>query len=678
MKYIKSFLFFVMAAAFTLAGCNDQDDLQDRVDALGNRVTALEEQVKILNENLETLGTLLNMENMKTIKSVQTDNGQYTITLSDNTVLSLTIGVQGTAQEPEITIVDDEWVVNGKPTGVSAIGQAGANGSGYPEFRVNDGKWEVRFVDASGKPGTWRDVEGDANTGINEIGDRIIAGVEVTDTQLTITYYTHYSEGATETISLPIVPDLTCEIVTDDLLGNEDYLLMEAGTVQTLEVNIEGGTPQLTYPSEWRATIESTDTEGVYELAIYAPDNDASAASAGSRVSANNMEDVTVRVQSGTYWAVDKVKVKIGSSEPPVPVEKTPYEKYEAGETITIGSYEFDKEDGLTATHVTSNTDVSETTIADKTVYFIEPGATLTFSSGKVTNVNTVIFVSAKEGERAEVKTSVSSNVFFRAGGTTNFIAKDINFSPSVSATHFMDLNADSKIEKFILEGCKVSVNAPNHLLYGGATAATDNSTENIELLNNDVAFNTTADWQGSRILNFQGKKSSADITVTNNVFYSTNKDYNVNGTILTTNNVDCTGEILVKDNTFINYLPTAQQLIRGLMTADTKITIQNCLFDSNYKKTTDANDDGKDTSNNSLINNNKGTPAQPVVTEEDIKFYNRGDGTVTFRLWSSTAPTGMSQINFTALSTPPLTDIDYANGTFTKASGYENCGATR
>ena len=685
MKYIKSFLFFVMAAAFTLAGCNDQDDLQDRVDALGNRVTALEEQVKILNENLETLGTLLNMENMKTIKDVQTDNGQYTITLSDNTELSLTIGVQGTAQEPEITIDEDgEWVVNGKPMGVSAVGQAGANGSGYPEFRVNDGKWQVRFVDASGTPGDWEDVKGDANTGIGEIGDQIIAGVEVTDTQLTITYYTDYSEGTTETISLPIVPDLTCEIVTDDLLDDEGYLLMEAGTVKTLSVTITGGTPQLTYPSGWRATIEDPESDGVYELTVYAPAEDASATSAGSRVSANNMEDVTVRVQSGRYWAVDKVKVIIGSSEPVVPVEKTPYEKYEAGETITIGSYEFDKEDGLTATHVTSNTDVSETTIADKTVYFIEPGATLTFSSGKVTNVNTVIFVSAKEGERAEVKTSVSSNVFFRAGGTTNFIAKDINFSPSANATHFMDLNADSKIENFIFEGCKVSVNAPNHLLYGGATAATDNAAENIELLNNDVAFNATADWQGSRILNFQGKKSSADITVTGNVFYSTNGEYNVNGTVLTTNDEDCTGDILIKDNTFINYLVASQQMVRGLMSADTNITIQNCLFYSNYKKTTEATTTGsdgtentRDTSNNSLINNNGGTPAQPVVTEDDVKFYNRGDGTVTFRLWSS-VPTGMSQITFTALSTPPLTDIDYANGTFTKASGYENCGATR
>ena len=77
------------------------------------------------------------------------------------------------------------------------------------------------------------------------------------------------------------------------------------------------------------------------------------------------------------------------------------------------------------------------------------------------------------------------------------------------------------------------------------------------------------------------------------------------------------------------------------------------------------------------IINNNGEIPAQPVVTEDDVKFYNRGDGTVTFRLWSS-VPKGMSQINFTALSTPPLTDIDYANGTFTKASGYENCGATR
>ena len=158
-----------------------------------------------------------------------------------------------------------------------------------------------------------------------------------------------------------------------------------------------------------------------------------------------------------------------------------------------------------------------------------------------------------------------------------------------------------------------------------------------------------------------------------NNIFYSTNSEYNVNGTVFTTNDQAYSGTVLIKNNTFVNYLPTSQQLVRGVMDSNTNITIQNCLFYSNYKTTTNKGSN----STNSLINPSDGVPTQPTVTEDDIKYYNAGDGTVTFRLWS-TIPTGMSQINFTALSTPPLTDIDYANGTFTKASGYENCGATR
>ena len=675
MKYIKSFLFFVMAAAFTLAGCNDQDDLQDRVDALGNRVTALEEQVKILNENLETLGTLLNMENMKTIKNVQADNGQYTITLSDNTVLSLTIGVQGTAREPEITIEDGKWVVNGKPTDVSAVGQAGANGSGYPEFRVNDGKWQVRFVDASGTPGDWEDVEGDANTGIGEIGDQIIAGVEVTDTQLTITYYTDYSEGTTETISLPIVPDLTCQIVTDGLLDDEDYLLMEARTVQTLEVKIEGGTPQLTYPSEWRATIESTDTEGVYELAIYAPADDASAASAGSRVSANNMEDVTVRVQKGTYWAVDKVKVKIGSSEPPVPVEMTPYEKYEAGETITIGSYEFSKSTigDAKVTHVTKETAIEK---VENGVYFIDADATLNLVASDVTlTVTNLVLISNDANAKAKVSSSSitsATRAIFRAGENANVIMQNIEFVDEVHPLlEILETTTGARLSNFILQGCKVKVASTRNLF--NAHQGPDNSVDNIELLDNDIAFNAGQDWAGGRILNFQDQPFNGKVTLENNIFYSTNAEYNVNGTVFTTNDQAYSGTVLIKNNTFVNYLPTSQQLVRGVMDSNTNITIQNCLFYSNYKTTTNKGSN----STNSLINPSGGVPAQPTVTEDDIKYYNAGDGTVTFRLWSS-VPEGMSQISFEALTTPPLTDINYANGTFTKASGYENCGATR
>lgn len=683
MKYIKSFLFFVMAAAFTLAGCNDQDDLQDRVDALGNRVTALEEQVKILNENLETLGTLLNMENMKTIKDVQTDNGQYTITLSDNTVLSLTIGVQGTAREPEITIDEDgEWVVNGKPMGVSAVGQAGANGSGYPEFRVNDGKWQVRFVDASETPGDWQDVEGNANTGIGEIGDQIIAGVEVTDTQLTITYYTAYSEGTTKTISLPIVPDLTCEIVTAELLDDEGYLLMEAGTVQTLEVKIKGGTPQLTYPSKWRATIESTDTEGVYELAIYAPDNDASAASAGSRVSANNMEDVTVRVQKGTYWAVDKVKVKIGSSEPVEPTYNSVYEKYQAGQDITIGGYTFNRESGLSVTHVTASDDV---TLANGVngVYIIDTDATLNFPSNLLDDVSNLILLSNDlEGDKAKVNIQVDNSVSVRIHDVTdaNVIAQNIEFTTGCLV---IDLNSTTSfVNNLIIDGCKLTLPDNRHLFNGDKGA--DNSIKNIKILNSNICIKEKTSPSGvstSRLLNFAvtGKciDVNADIDIDNNVFYTQSTSYRNNGAILSIgvdNEMygDFQGSISITDNTFVNMSSSGQGgLLRAQFVNNPNITINGCLFWDNVENTTQ----------NACRLLNTMNKVSPIVNINNIKAYsklNDGSPFVTYQYYyQSNKPADVTNVTITQEADDPLQTANFETGEFVVKAGV-NCGATR
>ncbi len=647
-----------MAAAFTLAGCNDQDDLQDRVDALGNRVTALEEQVKILNENLETLGTLLNMENMKTIKDVQMDNGRYTITLSDNTVLSLTIGVQGTAQEPEITIEDDKWVVNGKPTGVSAVGQAGANGSGYPEFRVNDGKWQVRYLADDGTvTKDWEDVEGTANTGIGEIGDQIIAGVDTSDpTQLTVTYYTNYSEGTTAEVSLPIVQDLTCDIVTDGLLDDEGYLLMEARTVKTLSVTITGGTPQLTYPTGWRATIEDPESDGTYELTVYAPAEDASAASAGSRVSANNMEDVTVRVQSGTYWAVDKVKVKIGSSEPVEPTYQSVYEKYQA-EGITIGSYTLNSASGITVTEVTSDQEISGD---NSGAYFINEGVTLTLKSANIKD-NLILISNSINGGKAKV---AAPNTFNAAsnGTETSLIAQNIEFTREGI---LMQVATGRKVKNFILDGCKVTVGHNQNMF--NAHQGDDNAVSNIEILNSDIAFNITSDYPGAgRVLNFQSKQSNVDVTARNNVFYTTNANYSTNGALITTADVAFTGDVIVENNTFINYLAASQGLIRGEMTTDCNHRIANNLFRIDHG-----------TARSMGLVNSKGKAVGSCEITDDNRVYSK-NAVITINYFSGGIPSGLSAGKVTAIEVDPFENMDYITGTFVKKADYANCGATR
>ena len=116
MKYIKSYILFVIMG-FAVAGCTI-DDLKDDVNDLKDRVTLIEQQVKLLNDNLAVIGYILDPQN-KTVSKVETvkENGvaaKYVITLSDNTQLTLTIGKEGTVNEPEITIGDDgKWYING-------------------------------------------------------------------------------------------------------------------------------------------------------------------------------------------------------------------------------------------------------------------------------------------------------------------------------------------------------------------------------------------------------------------------------------------------------------------------------------------------------------------------------------------------------------------------------------
>ena len=125
MKYIKSYIFLTLMA-ITFVGCK-MEDLKDDVNDLKDRVALIEEQVNLLNSNLEVVSYILDSQN-RTINSVDDSReGQYVITLSDGSELVLTIGKEGVVEEPVITIgEDDNWYVNGQPTGVQAIGKPGA------------------------------------------------------------------------------------------------------------------------------------------------------------------------------------------------------------------------------------------------------------------------------------------------------------------------------------------------------------------------------------------------------------------------------------------------------------------------------------------------------------------------------------------------------------------------
>lgn len=295
MKYIKSYIFLTLMVV-SLVGCK-VDDLKDDVNDLKDRVTLIEEQVKLLNDNVEVLAYVLDPQ-QKTINGVKPsdDNTQFTITLSDGSTMTLTVGKPGKVVPPTISVDGNGyWVVNGIFTGVKAVGEDGKNGEGYPEFRVEKGKWQVRFGD-----GEWSDVPGgDLGTGTS-LGDQFFESASLSDDATVFTIVG--TEG--QVYTFPVVASLVCEIN-----GNETVVEFDYDSVQEFDVKISGGEPLAPiYPAGWRAELTKKEADNAdeynYTLTVYAMLSSRAA-------TADNTSDIVVRVNNGTLWAVDKLQVKM-------------------------------------------------------------------------------------------------------------------------------------------------------------------------------------------------------------------------------------------------------------------------------------------------------------------------------------------------------------------------------
>lgn len=294
MKYIKSYILLTLTLV-SLVGCK-MDDLKDDVNDLKDRVTLMEEQVKILNDNVEVFAYVLDPQ-QKTISEVKPsdDNTQFTITLSDGSTMTLTVGKAGSVVQPTISVNSDGyWVVNGFSTGVKAVGENGDNGEGYPEFRVYEGVWQVRFGDDE-----WKPVEG-GNIGGESLGDQFFESASLSDDGTVFTIVG--TEG--QVYTFPVVASLVCEIN-----GNETVVEFDYDSVQEFDVKISGGEPLAPiYPAGWRAELTKKEADNAdeynYTLTVYAMLSSRAA-------TADNTSDIVVRVNNGTLWAVDKLQVKM-------------------------------------------------------------------------------------------------------------------------------------------------------------------------------------------------------------------------------------------------------------------------------------------------------------------------------------------------------------------------------
>lgn len=520
MKYIKSYILFVLMV-FAVTGCT-LDDLKDDVNDLKDRVTLIEEQVKLLNDNLAVIGYILDPQN-KTVSKVETvtEDGveKYIITLSDNRQLSLVIGKEGTVNEPEITIGEDgKWYINGNSTGIVAVGEDGKNGEGYPEFRVQNGNWQVRFGD-----GAWANVPGgEGIAGGSSLGDQIFESAKVDGNNFVVTL----KDGSIHT--LPIVATLVC-VIDKSALDAEGFLVINKGERVIIPVKIEGENSQVTCPQGWRATLsklDEVDGQGNnYQLSIFAPAADAKAV---TRAMADNSTDVTVQVQKGAFWAVDKVKVKIPKDY------SNNLNKYEDGMTVTVGGFDIKQEEFGAATEITSDQAISE-----GGVYFVSTNnVTLTYALGN-TGVEDLIIIPTTV-DVTTINLAVSKQIFLK--GT--FVCQNVTLSNTTNHYPLRVVKEDNI--NIVFDQCKINdLVATKGLVMRGSEISVA-SIDNFVISNSDMNLATSG--VGLYLLT---QMTCKNLSLDNNLIYSSLSgaltEFKIfNGNNLTVENLNLTANTLI------------------------------------------------------------------------------------------------------------------------------------
>lgn len=436
MKYIKSYIFLTLMVV-SLVGCK-VDDLKDDVNDLKDRVTLMEEQVKLLNDNVEVLSYVLDPQ-QKTINGVKPsdDNTQFTITLSDGSTMTLTVGKPGKVEQPTISVDENGyWVVNGIFTGVKAEGKEGSTPE-IPEFRVHDGAWQFRF----GEDGEWKPVEG-GNIGGGSLGDQIFESAKVDGDKFVITLA---NDGGT--YELPIVSQLSCEI-NKDMVGADGYIEFQPGETKTFKVKITGTPLAPVYPSGWRAELEkleSADENGYnYLLVVYAPEQ--TSASSLANVVASNISEISVRVNKSVFWAVDKINVKLPK------VYDSNYAQFMDGAALSINGYEFSKaslgiDDDQKIHIVTGNTDISESG-----VYFVnEDNITFTYNLGNSVSVDYLVILPYDDTNKRS-KLTVQKQVYLNKF----FICQNVDIEYTATSSYVLRLQPETPVN-VIMNNCNVS-----------------------------------------------------------------------------------------------------------------------------------------------------------------------------------------------------------------------------
>ena len=193
---MKKELVMSLGLALSCLACSKYDDsaLNDRLAKLEQRVGAIEEKVKVANEDIKTLKSLVSASTQgKTITEVKKTDEGYDLIFSDKQVISIKHGRNGAdGHSPKISVaqengvyywrLDGQWLLDAQGQKVRVSGETGPVGpqgpqgvagqdGKTPKLRINAGKWEVAYGDND-----WKEVPGSAGA---TLGETTVEGLDL-------------------------------------------------------------------------------------------------------------------------------------------------------------------------------------------------------------------------------------------------------------------------------------------------------------------------------------------------------------------------------------------------------------------------------------------------------------------------------------------------------------------
>lgn len=369
-KYFMSYILFALMV-LAITGCKT-DDLRDDLDGLKNRVTLLEEQVKILNENLEVISYLFND---KIVITSCTPNGKapdytsYTIKFSDNTELELNLGSESSVRLPDMEIVDGKWVIEGVNTEIPVSNNTPGKDGLVPKFElVKDETDKYYYTVQYGEEAATAVTDAEGNKVYVTVNDKLPVDPDFMSANMSEDgkyFVLTLTTDPQQTKKVPIVSDLSCSIINP--FGGKSLDLVPDANF-SLKVQIKGDDYFVNAPKGWKAEISALDENGVATINV-----SSIGSTVAGRAVADNSKDLSVMVNKDNYWAVDKLQLNVIEE-----AQASDAVKYFSGKSVTVNGVEIENAAFGIPMIVNENVSIVETDKEKYQVFFIGAGKTLT------------------------------------------------------------------------------------------------------------------------------------------------------------------------------------------------------------------------------------------------------------------------------------------------------------